>query len=211
MAVVYQPGRKKVTGVDDFFYLTVLNRMPFSPILRETLIDEAWFYDQYRVIRPDFLAWSTFSYNLAVEDAKDIYQEVFVILWKNIHEGRLTELTCEPKTYVFSIGKHMILNFIKKNNRTVTFSDPELIKTTDNPWNATHERAHNMRFVKDMLQQLPEKDRRVLELYYMEEKDMRTIAEELGYKNADVAKKKKYEVFRKLCALVKPSLKIQTA
>jgi len=46
-------------------------------------------------------------------------------------------------------------------------------------------------------------------LYYMEEKDMRSIAEELGYKNADVAKKKKYEVFRKLCALVKPTLKTQ--
>lgn len=185
--------------------------MSFSPIPRELLLDESWFYDQYRMIRPDFLAWSTFSYNLAEEDAKDLFQEAFVIFWKNIHGGRLEELTCEPKTYVFSIGKHLILNFMKKNNRTVTFSDPGLIKAIDNPWIMEHERAHNMRFVKDMLQQLPEKDRRVLELYYMEEKDMRAIADELGYKNADVAKKKKYEVFRKLCNLVKPSLKTQPA
>jgi RNA polymerase sigma-70 factor (ECF subfamily) len=185
--------------------------MPHSVIPRELLLDEPWFYNQYRIIRPEFLSWSTFSYNLTNEDAKDLYQEVFLIFWKNIHEGRLTELTCEPKTYVFSIGKHLILNFIKKNKRTVTFSDPELIKAIDNPWTMEHDRAHNRRFVKDILQQLPEKDRRVLELYYMEEKDMRTIAAELGYKNADVAKKKKYEVFRKLCSLVNPSLKIQPA
>lgn len=185
--------------------------MPFSKISRETLIDEAWFYNQYKLIRQDFLAWSTFSYNLAEEDAKDLFQEVFVIFWKNIYEGRLEELNCEPKTYVFSIGKHLILNFIKKNNRTVTFSDTGLINAIDNPWILEDNRAHNMRFVKDMLQKLPEKERRVLELYYMEEKDMRAIAHELGYKNADVVKKKKYEGFRRLCEMVRPSLKIQTA
>jgi hypothetical protein len=45
-------------------------------------------------------------------------------------------------------------------------------------------------------------------MYYIEEKDMKTIAAELGYKNADVAKKRKYEVFRKLAGLVKNNLQL---
>jgi hypothetical protein len=36
---------------------------------------------------------------------------------------------------------------------------------------------------------------------------MKTIANELGYKNADVAKKRKYEVFKKLAGLAKNNLK----
>jgi hypothetical protein len=35
---------------------------------------------------------------------------------------------------------------------------------------------------------------------------MKSIAKEMGYKNADVAKKKKYECFKKLAQMVKKNL-----
>ena len=59
------------------------------------------------------------------------------------------------------------------------------------------EENHNKEMVRQHLSLLDEKSRRILELYYLEGKDMKTIAEEIGYKNADVAKKKKYEVMKK--------------
>ena len=69
------------------------------------------------------------------------------------------------------------------------------------------DRDHNRRMVEEHLSKLHEKERRILEMYYLEEKDMRTIANELGYKSADVAKKRKYEVFKKLAGIVKNNLK----
>lgn len=169
--------------------------------------DEKAFYDLYRLYRDSFLDWATFSYNISPEDTKDIYQEAFVILWINIHEGRLTHLTADIKTYIYSIGKHLIINFIKKRSRSVTFDPTELINLSYHPFEMTEERDHNRRMVEEHLSKLDEKERRILEMYYIEEKDMKTIASELGYKNADVAKKRKYEVFKKLVGLVKNNLK----
>ena len=70
------------------------------------------------------------------------------------------------------------------------------------------EENHNKEMVRQHLSLLDEKSRRILELYYLEGKDMKTIAEEIGYKNADVAKKKKYEVMKKLASLVKDKLRM---
>ncbi len=168
--------------------------------------DEKSFYELYRSYRDPFVDWATFSYNITPEDTKDIYQETFVILWINIHEGRLTHLSVDIKTYIYSIGKHLIINFIKKKSRSVTFDIVELINLSYRPFEMTDERDHNRRMVEEHLSKLNEKERRILEMYYLEEKDMRTIANELGYKNADVAKKRKYEVFKKLAGIVKNNL-----
>jgi RNA polymerase sigma factor (sigma-70 family) len=169
--------------------------------------DEKSFYDLYRSYRDSFIDWATFSYNIDTEDIKDIYQETFVILWVNIHQGRLAYLSSDIKTYIYSIGKHLIINFIKKKSRSVTFDPVELINLSYHPFEMTEDRDHNRRMVEEHLSKLDDKERRILEMYYLEEKDMRTIANELGYKNADVAKKRKYEVFKKLAGIVKNNLK----
>lgn len=170
--------------------------------------DEKPYFNLYKTHRESFITWATFSYNISTEDTKDLYQETFVILWNNIREGKLTHLTADIKTYIFSIGKHLILNFIKKNERSVTFEPAMLINKSYQPFDMTHNNEHNRIMVDEYLSKLDPKERRILEMYYIEEKDMKTIASELGYKNADVAKKRKYEVFRKLAGLVKNNLQI---
>ena len=76
----------------------------------------------------------------------------------------------------------------------------------ENPFKMTHERDHNKKIVEEYLNKLPPKEQEILRLYYIDELDMKTIAKKMGYKNADVAKKKKYEVFKKLAVLVKNNL-----
>ena len=170
--------------------------------------DEKSYFALYKTHREAFINWATFSYNISIEDTKDLYQETFLILWNNIREEKLTHLTADIKTYIFSIGKHLILNFIKKKSRSVTFEPSLLINESYKPFDMTHNDDHNRIMVEEHLSKLEPKERRILEMYYIEEKDMKTIASELGYKNADVAKKRKYEVFRKLAGLVKNNLQI---
>ncbi|MFZ9942384.1 MAG: RNA polymerase sigma factor [Bacteroidia bacterium] len=169
--------------------------------------DEKAFHELYRLHRDSFLDWVSFSYSISKEDSKDIYQEAFLILWRNIHEGRLTELSSSIKTYIYSVGKHLAINFIKKHGRTVTSEPIELINLSYHPFEMSEDREHNRKLIEENLSKLAEKDRKILELYYMDGKDMKTIAKEMGYKNADVAKKKKYEVFKKLATMVKSGLK----
>lgn len=165
------------------------------------------FYSIYREYRMDFIRWADLKYSVCDDDAKDIYQDLFIIFYRNINEGKLIALTSDVKTYLFAIGSHLLLNHIKKSNRTVTLSNDELINGYDNPFEMTHQKEHNKQIVEQYLSKLPEKEQEILRLYYMEELDMKTIAQKMGYKNADVAKKKKYEVFKKLAMLVRSSLK----
>ncbi len=162
--------------------------------------NEKAFYDLYRTLRIDFIDWASFSYDISREEAKDVYQETFIVFWNNIHDGKLQALTCDAKTYLFGIGKHLILNLMKKNKRSVTFSSDEWMNVVEQ---STQDHDDCRQSVELCLQALPVKDRRIIELYYLEEKDMKTIARELGYKNSDVAKKRKYEIFRKLTTAVR--------
>ena len=169
--------------------------------------DQAIFYKLYKTYRDSFVEWAVYNYGLIPEDARDAYQETFVALWLNIHEGRLTNLSSDIKTYIYSIGKHHILNFIKKRDRSVTSDPASLINMSYQPFDMSDDRDHNKSIVEQHLSLLPDKERRILEMYYLEDKDMKMIASELGYKSPDVAKKRKYEVFKKLAALVKDNLK----
>ncbi len=169
--------------------------------------NETLFYSLYKQHRTEFIRWACFQHSIHEEDAKDICQEVFIIFYRNIHSGKLTNLTSDVKTYLFGIGRHLILNHLKKSNRTVTLSNIELINGYENPIEMIHQREHNKKVVEDNMNRLPEKDQVILRLYYMEGLDMKTIAKRMGYKNSDVAKKRKYEVFKKLSNLVKANMK----
>lgn len=57
--------------------------------------------------------------------------------------------------------------------------------------------------MRQRLAELKPDDRRVLELYYLEGKDMDAVAEALGLKNRNVAKKKKHFALQRLIALVR--------
>jgi len=168
-------------------------------------------YDLYRLYRNDFIRWGVNNYSCSESEAKDVFQEVIIRFYQNVVSGKLRVLTSDVKTYLWAIGKYQFLNLIKINQRTVTFSSYSLINTetpTDLSMENAEEEKHNSEMVKQHLSLLDEKSRRILEMYYLEGKDMNTIAQEIGYKNADVAKKKKYEVMKKLASLLKGKLRM---
>lgn len=168
-------------------------------------------YDLYRLYRNDFIRWGVNNYSCSESEAKDVFQEVIIRFYQNVVSGKLTVLSSDVKTYLWAIGKYQFLNLIKRNQRTVTFSSYPLINTeepADLSMEKTEEDKHNAELVKQHLSLLDEKSRRILEMYYLEGKDMNTIATEIGYKNADVAKKKKYEVMKKLALLLKGKLRM---
>jgi len=165
-------------------------------------------YDEYR---DDFIRWALNNYPCNEEEAKDVFQEVIIRFYNNVINNSLLHLSCDIKTYLWAIGKYQLLNLTKNKKKTVTFSSDELIKdseTTDESMSKKEDENHNKEMVRQHLALLDEKSKKILVLYYLEGKDMKTIAEEMGYKNSDVAKKRKYEVMKKLASLVKDKLKV---
>ena len=173
--------------------------------------DESILVDLYRQHRNEFIAWSYNHYQISSDDAKDIFQDSIITLFNNVKSGQLTYLTSDIKTYLFAIGKFKTLNFLKKHNRSVTYSDFDVLRVVEPTENSMedHEESEFIKAtVKKYLDEQCEDCKKVLELYYFKEMDMKAIAKEMGYKNADVAKKKKYECFKKLAAQVKKNFTI---
>ena len=61
----------------------------------------------YDDIRQPFLVWASQLYQCESEDAVEIYQKAYTILYMNVRNGKLTSLTSSVKTYLFSIGKNL--------------------------------------------------------------------------------------------------------
>lgn len=165
--------------------------------------------DLYKSYRNEFIFWAKKNYQLEEDDSKDIFQDTILAFYNNVITGQLTELTSELKTYLFQIGKFKIINFLKKQNRSVTFSHFDLLKVVEPNENQMQDKEE-LEFikatVKKFLNEQCDDCKKILESYYFKDMDMKSIAKEMGYKNADVAKKKKYECFKKLATMVKKNL-----
>ncbi|MGB3948548.1 MAG: sigma-70 family RNA polymerase sigma factor [Bacteroidia bacterium] len=165
--------------------------------------------DVYKLYRNEFISFAFTHYACDSESAKDIFQDVLVAFYENIKSGKLTEITGDLKTYLFAIGKFKIINFQKREARKVTFDTFSLINSQHQIENSMADKEEQ-EFIKStinrFLNEQCEDCKKVLEMYYFEELDMKTIAEKMGYKNANVAKKKKYECFKKMAEMVKNNL-----
>jgi RNA polymerase sigma factor (sigma-70 family) len=138
------------------------------------------------------------------EEAKDIYQEAFIVLYENLQQSTF-ELTCKIKTYLYSVSRRLWLkrfNFKVKYQAELKDSEEYILFDEDN----TIEKAvaEEMRFniMEDALNKLGEPCRTILIDFYINDFNMVQIAEKMGYTNADNAKTQKYKCLMRLKKLV---------
>lgn len=154
----------------------------------------------YSENRNSFIAYAYKKYGLDHEILKEIYQDAVLAFRNNIVEGRLTQFTCKPKTYLFEIGIHLIGKEIRKKQHEVRM--PEHLENTyqdkDADLFSKMEMNENEELIRQELKRIGEKCFKLLYAFYYEKKSMETIAFELNYTNVDSAKSSKYNCFQKL-------------
>jgi RNA polymerase sigma-70 factor (ECF subfamily) len=72
----------------------------------------------YEENRSNFIKFAK-RYHLTDEDIIDVYQDAYIVFYDNIMEGKLQELTSSISTYLFSIGKYMIFDRLRKEKKTL--------------------------------------------------------------------------------------------
>ncbi|SIT12690.1 RNA polymerase sigma factor, sigma-70 family [Zobellia uliginosa] len=75
----------------------------------------------YEDNRSKFLNFAR-RYKLTEEENIDIYQDAYIVFYENIMNGKLENLTSSISTYLFSIGKYLIFDRMRKNKKTVSGS-----------------------------------------------------------------------------------------
>jgi len=169
--------------------------------------DESILVEIYSLYRNEFLDWAVNNYSCDKEQAKDIFQEAIFGFYSNVRSGRVKELDSGVKTYLFAIGKNHLRNLVKKNSRFTNFPDLGFIKSQIiNDMNDKSDQKHKDELIRNAINQLGDDCKKVLNLYYFKNYDMESIAREMGYKNGNVAKKKKFDCLQKLAKLIKKNM-----
>ena len=178
-----------------------------TPLQPPPTADHAWYRALYAEHRNAFVRWAQKQYKVEDEEARDAFQEAMIVLYRKSQDGDLSALNCSMRTYLFAVGKNQLLNRMRVLRKQEELRDgsfdgiPEHLLGTNDVDN--QEKEATAELVRQRLAEMKPDDRRVLELYYLEGKDMDAVAEALGLKNRNVAKKKKHYALQRLIALVR--------
>lgn len=131
-------------------------------------------------------------------EAKDIFQEAFIALWRNIQLGRFQpEYEGSLDAYLFSIAKNKWLDHLRNVKRNQTVSITIESNGIENIQELTEEENRSLKNIKESLKLLGDICREVLKRFYYQRQSMRTIAEEMNWTEA-TARNNKYRCLQQL-------------
>ena len=153
----------------------------------------------YKEYRDEFIQFAIKNYGLSREELKDVFQDTIIAFYENIASGRLEFLTSDVKTYLFAIGKRQASNHKRNLFKIGNLSTDDDIKAILTDIAEEMEQPNELEdVIKKVLSELPEQERKILELFYYEKKSMEEIASIMGYANANSMKKKKSLILKKV-------------
>jgi RNA polymerase sigma factor (sigma-70 family) len=136
--------------------------------------------------------------NGSFDDARDIFQEAMIALYEKVQIDSFS-LSCQIKTYLFSICKHLWLKRLQQMGR---YSSPlnaeEASISVDIDIAEMDHKDAAFAIMDRALNSLGEPCKSLLEGYYLNKKGMQELATEFGYTNADNAKNQKYKCLMRL-------------
>ncbi|MFZ5554663.1 MAG: RNA polymerase sigma factor [Bacteroidota bacterium] len=133
------------------------------------------------------------------EDAKDLYQEAFVVFYQKISEEGF-ELTCSIGTFIYSISKNLWLKQLRVFSRNVVLrlDNEEEIWDAEEVIKEYEYQEKDIRSLESALKKLGEPCKTILVDFFFHKKSMEEIAEKMGYTNSANAKNQKYKCFNRL-------------
>jgi RNA polymerase sigma factor (sigma-70 family) len=150
-------------------------------------------YNDYR--RP-FIVWSVQSYHCEEEDAIEIFQKAFTVMYLNVRNGKLVTLTSSLKTYLFSIGKNLFREkFRDKHAQYVPIDDQNshliMGDQVDNSILEGYQNDHQREVVRGLLDQIGDPCRKLLQLIFIECMPSKEVIAAMGYSDDRVVRKRK--------------------
>jgi RNA polymerase sigma factor (sigma-70 family) len=136
--------------------------------------------------------------NGTVHEAKDVFQEAMIVLFEKARTGNF-ELSCQIKTYIYSVCRRIWLKRLQQLKRFSIDLDPieELIPVEEDI--EEHEKKdEEFAILEKAVSNLGEPCKSLIEAFYIQKRNMQDIASEFGYTNADNAKNQKYKCLMRL-------------
>ena len=136
--------------------------------------------------------------NGSFDDARDVFQEAMIALYEKVQLDSFV-LTCQIKTYLFSICKHLWLKRLQQMGKySSPLSENEESISIEMDMGQIEKKDAAFAIMDRALNSLGEPCKSLLEGYYLNKKGMQELASQFGYINADNAKNQKYKCLMRL-------------
>lgn len=156
----------------------------------------------YLTNKDAFTRFVQVKYAVSDTDVEDLYQDAIIALVENIRKGKLDNLVSSLKTYLFSIGKFMAYKNYRQQMRnlaTITDEMPEDLEWEDNE---EEDNEAVIQLIQSRLNEMGEGCKKVLIMFYLEEKKIEDIVKAGNYAGKDVVKSQKSRCLAQLKKLV---------
>ena len=178
--------------------------LKIKSLVKEIKEDNRLFIKElYNKMRPQFISWFSKHYYCRLEDVEDSYQRSFNIFYFNVKEDKISMLEISANTYLFSIGKNIMLKVLNKepkNSTSIDLINERSLGEVSIDYDI--DETFRKEIIVQLLNQIGETCRNVLVLSFFRNFSMESIAREMSFKNEAVAKKKKHLCLKKLKELV---------
>ena len=158
-------------------------------------------YDMYR---DSFMNFGR-TYGAGQDLLSDVYQEAFLALRKRAIQGKLDHVKGDLKSYLYGIGKFMLIDELKKESRTVRMDHPLRIVEEDVEEitvETSAELTEEQKLLYQFFQKLGKKCQRVLTLFYYRGLTIEEIVAQTAYGNANTVKAQKSRCLRSLKQMI---------
>ena len=154
------------------------------------------FYDRYK---KDFVRWAIRKFPVAKDDALDIFQDTMIALLKNIKKGKIEKFDYSVKSYLYAIGRNLLLNKVKFEKRFDNEIDESAVEKIAQQVVVYPDNAeHNTQLIDQLLHKLGEPCYTILKLFYYHNYSLESVAREIGSKRANVARAQKARCLKSL-------------
>ena len=159
---------------------------------------------------PKVLNFLRNRFGIEEDDCKDIFQESFIILYTNIQNGKLHEMTASLSTYFMSICKNKALEFLRGSSRSVNVDSEmslslmdgeiktekiEALLALDEGDSALE--AQKEELVQSIVKDLPSPCNELLWGFYRDNLSMKSLAEMFNYSSESSVKVTKHRCCEK--------------
>jgi len=130
------------------------------------------------------------------QDVEDLYHDSLIISFNKLNQANL-ELRCQFRTYLYSVARLLWLKELKqRKQKRQEYYDPDMqpggIKN-----NIAKLESAKMKIYEKHFNEMTKECQKVLYMYF-ENDSMAEICQEMGYKNIQIAKDKKYRCKKSL-------------
>lgn len=125
--------------------------------------------------------------------AEEIFHDSLLLLLEKVHDEKFV-LSAKLSTFFYGINRMLMLNELrklKKHEISLEWSDTLIINQEDLQYD--QEKEEKLNAMEQVIAQISEKCRTILELFYFKKLNMEQIAEKFNYSSVNSAKTQKYK------------------